>query len=100
MIGQPITLKIELDHMKQAIVTALHDYNGELEAEMDRQIEATIRSFNFERVVAPAVQQSVRDSVDAYFKYGNGRTIIESVVKIALDQIFSPLLVEDEQEEE
>ena len=46
-------LRLELEHMKQTMVTALMDYNGEIERAINEQLSEVVKNYDFAAVIAP-----------------------------------------------
>ena len=80
------TLKLELSHMKQTLLVALADYQGDVSKQVEAEIETAIENFNFSAVVQPIIQKAIADAVEEYFAYGKGRKQIND----ALEEVFSP----------
>lgn len=99
------TLKIQLYHMKQAMMVALADYNAQLSEHVDRELQCVIdgfdveelqrviEGFDFERVVREAAEEAVttavKRAVQSYFSAGEGRHAIDAVMREAAKGIMA-----------
>ena len=55
MSGYPI-LEIRMQGMQHSILSALHDHQKEIEAEVERQFEQVVKAESIERMVREAIQ--------------------------------------------
>lgn len=83
MIDMPI-LKLELAGFRQTMMHALADYQGEISRCVSDQVSNIVTTEYFEGFiksqVRETVQRSVKDAIESYFMYGEGRKMIDEVV--------------------
>lgn len=83
----PPIIRLEVDDMKYAIVHELHRHHQEVEAEVERQVEAAIANYNFASVVSTNVYKVLNNAVQSYFEYGPGARVLTQAVWDAMDEI-------------
>lgn len=77
-------ITITLDHLKQSI---MHMLNPVLMHEaIESRLENAIRSFDFDSEVKRCADECIKESVERYFKYGEGNTMISNAVSGALSE--------------
>jgi len=83
-------ITLEVEHMKHQIRTALIEYEGMLSKEIQDAVDAYCTPDNVRRVVADAVKRTVDDSLKDelhhYFRYGAGHHALLSVIRESLDK--------------
>ena len=87
MHGTPI-IKLELDNMRQAILYSLAKYNNEIEKAVDEELKKVVENFDYENIVISIANEALKDAIESYFKYGEGRRTIEKSVNEALSKAF------------
>ena len=88
VVIQPPMVRIELVHMKQSILAALGNYNGDIAKHVSGELQKAIDTFDFEKAVREVAEKAIHEAVCTaiknYFAWGEGRDAINSVVKEAL----------------
>lgn len=90
-------IRLEIEGMKHAISTALSEHA----AKMDKDVQDAIQSYcapdNIRRIISQAANKAlsdtIREEVDAFFRYGEGRKIVAAAIKekILKNETFTPL---------
>lgn len=90
MPGTIPIITLEVEHMKHQIKTALCEYETMLSKEIQDAVDAYCTPENVRRVVADAVKRTVDDSLKEelhhYFRYGAGHHALLSVIRESLDK--------------
>lgn len=77
-------IRLEIDHMKHAIVSALGIKGSDLEEAISTEIEKAVREIAVTKIpnmVRETLLVCVQDSLTNYFKYGEGRIAIDEAIK-------------------
>lgn len=78
-------IRIELDHMRQSIVHALSEYSTQMTEYVNGELQRIVDSFDYDAVVREvaneAISRSIKDEIDAYFRFGEGRKQINKLVE-------------------
>jgi hypothetical protein len=89
MAGTIPIITLEVDRMKHQIKVALLEYEGMLSQEIQDAVDAYCTPENVRNVVADAVKHTVDDSLKEelhhYFRYGAGHHALLSVIRESLD---------------
>lgn len=82
-------IRLEVDRMKYQIMAAIHEHHGEIEAEIERQLNIVLENNDY---IPSAVERGVKDALEReiklYFQFGSGREAIKDAVYAALDEVF------------
>lgn len=77
-------IRIQLDHMKHSIASMLgvegSDFEKALNSEIDKQV-TILAEDEIPRIVRESLLQCAKDSINAYFSYGEGRKVIDETIK-------------------
>jgi hypothetical protein len=77
-------VRIEIEYMRERIIHALALREEKLNEALKKSVGDAIESFNFDYEVRVIVNQvlheAVRDSVNQFLKYGEGKKVIDSMV--------------------
>ena len=84
---------IELEGMKQQIVHAFSSRNQEIETAIEEQLTKAINTFPFEETVLKLsreiISAAIKDALEHYFKYGEGREAIQQAVTDKLNELYN-----------
>ncbi len=85
-------VRIELDGMKHQIVHAFASHNDETEKAIEEQLTVAIKNFPFEETIRDlsreVISSAIKDALEHYFKYGEGREVIRKAVTDKLDELY------------
>ena len=81
-------VKLELEGMKHSILTHLGLATNELSEAVSAQIEKAIESFDFSDAVLRASSGAIAETIEDYFKYGQGRQFIQQAIQDAFSKMF------------
>lgn len=85
-------IKLELQGMKYQIIHAFETHNREVEAVVDEQLQRAIANFPFEeevqRLSREVISSAIKEALEYYFKYGEGREVIKKSIIEALDKLY------------
>ena len=74
-------IKITVENMKAQVLSHLGLIGSELGDAIESEIEKAIELYPWEAQVKEIVHSAISSSIDGYFKYGDGASIIGDVVK-------------------
>ena len=77
-------IRLEMQQMKHTIITALTSHQLQINQYVDVTLQRAIDEFDYDSVVKQSVDEAITDAIKSYFKYGDGRKVIEAAVKQAL----------------
>lgn len=80
-------IRLELDQMRMSILHAFADYQGEISKVVTERLDSVIKNFDFKDTIDNIAFEVLKDSINDYFKYGEGRKIIELSLKDALSKV-------------
>jgi hypothetical protein len=84
-------IRLEIEHMKHAMLHAFADYQIHIDETLRNAVEAFCQPDNIERIVTKQVsdslEQAIRDEVDNFFRWGKGRAAIKAAVLARLEQV-------------
>jgi len=78
------TVTLQIEGMRYHIVHALTTHHTEIEAEVNRQLEAMGKSFDFEKVIRAAVQDAITTAVRDHLKLAIGSAFGDPAIKSEL----------------
>ena len=90
-------VRLEIQRMKHTICTALAEHSAKMDSDIQKAIEDFCTEENIDRVIREATYKildcTIREEVEAFFRYGPGRNVIAAAVKEKLltNKSFSPL---------
>ena len=83
-------IRLEIDHMKHALMVALSEYQAKFDSELQSAVDAYFEPENIRRVVAENVKrtidEAIRRELDSCFKYGDGAGLVREVVNNVLEK--------------
>jgi len=83
-----LVIKLELEHIKHQIISHLSDRQSQIEGEVEKAIDGMIDSFEAEIFIRNKVQevtkQVLEESINFYFKFGEGHRAIRDAVEESL----------------
>ncbi len=80
-------IRLEVQHMKAAIMHHLGVHGSELGEALDKQIMKAIDEYPWEDKVRTIAYLAIDETLESYFKYGNGRTAIYDAIDEAVKGI-------------
>jgi len=87
MIEYPI-IRLELERMKHSMLTHLGAYHQEISDQVEKYMEGAIKNFDFGSAVEEASHEAIKDTINGYFKYGDGNRFIRDVITNSLNEMF------------
>ena len=81
-------IRLELQRMKQSMLTHLGIYHQGISDQVERYMENAIQTFDFEMAVGSATHDAIEEVINEYFKWGEGRRVIKSAIEDSLNQMF------------
>lgn len=85
----PPLVKLEVQEMKYQIMHYLQQHHADVEAEVERQIEHAIATYNFQARVTEAVHKAIDSTIQSYFGYGDGFAFVSNAVMETLNRLFA-----------
>jgi hypothetical protein len=83
-------IRLEVEGMRQTVVTALTARQLELDEYVRNALDVVCSPDNVQRIVQAAaedaIQKAVAEEVAHFFRYGNGREAIKQAVSAVLDR--------------
>ena len=79
-------VRLELERMKEAIVTHLGVVGSEYEQVLGEQISKAIAEYPWEKQVSEITHSVITESITSWFRYGEGHALISDAVQTALDR--------------
>jgi len=84
-------IRIELESMKYEVVHAFLKHNDEIEQFVEKELNRVIAEYPFmeqvTRIANQVIADAVKDCLTNYFRYGDGKEMIETVIKSALARL-------------
>lgn len=95
----PIIVRLEVDHMRQAIVHAFHDREIELEELLDEKLEYAVRNFDFEgeikhqaeRLFPGMVEDAMKQAIAKVLESQEVMSVIEILARQVIYKFFNNL---------
>jgi hypothetical protein len=90
-------IRLEVQGMKYSIQTALMQHAAQMDADIQAAVEAYCTPENLSEVIRKAARDAlataIKDEVDKFFRYGNGRKAVAEAVKesILKNETYTPL---------
>ena len=81
-------IKVELEHMKQSIVAALNTYNIDTTSYVEAALTDVVETFDYGSIVSSVATEVLTKGIESYFRWGEGRVIIEKAIQEALNIAF------------
>jgi len=82
-------IKLEIEQMKYQIYHHFVAHQEQLTKHVKETLEKVIDNFDYESAVKQAAGEIIEESIKHYFKYGDGRKMIENSLQKGLDEAFS-----------
>lgn len=77
-------IRLEVEHMKQSMVHACSIYLAKMDEQIQAAVERECTVENVTRIIqnaaAEAITKAIKEEVDAFFRYGDGRKVINKAV--------------------
>ena len=91
MNNDTFTIKLDLTMMSEKVQCHIARRSDEIHGLVNKTVQAYVTDGTLERVIDAEVRRildaTVKDSIDRYFRLGNGRSHIEKQVEAALDEV-------------
>lgn len=78
-------IRLEIEHLKHTIVSALGARGSELADALEDEIEKAVKNYPIEQEVERIVRAQITDGIESYFRYGNGRKTIDKTISAIFD---------------
>jgi len=91
-----VKLEIELDQIKVMTMQALMNRQREISDIVEHKIEQAILQSNIDEIIGEAVNNSIYELFNDYFKYGKGRTAIKNILLGTLEKVFNSTITTSE----
>ena len=91
-------IRLEIENMKQTIITALGLRGSELGEAVQVGIERAVKAYDFDAKVSQIVSDIITMDIDSFFRHGPGRAAIQSVVQNTLEDVFPKKQTPERQE--
>ena len=80
------TIRLEVEGMKAAIVSAIGLHGSELGLHIESSIDKAIDGYDWDGEIAKAADEVIKDTLKHYFSFGIGRTLIHTVITDAMNE--------------
>ncbi len=80
-------IRLTIEQMKASILTHLGIRNSELGELIESQIDRAMEVYPWEEEVNRIVNKQITETIEAYFKYGQGSTAIKEAITEALSGV-------------
>ena len=93
----PLIIRLELDHMKYSILTALSQHAAQLDRDLRAAVDAYCTPANLARVIREQAKRTldavIKEEVNRFFMYGDGRAAVKAAVEQRLREgtTYTPL---------
>lgn len=81
-------IRLEVDHMKYSMITALHNYSVQMDENIQKAIEEYCTQENLDRVIMDAAHKAldtaIKEEVRNFFWNGDGRSAVAASVRESL----------------
>ena len=74
------TIKLEINGMKAAIVSALGLVGSDLGQYIESEVDKAINSFDWQGEVERVSHEAIRECIAAFFKDGQGRRVVREAI--------------------
>ena len=81
-------IRLEIGEMKHTILAHLNTYQKQVSDAVKDEIEKVVIDFDFGSAVKDSVQEVLKETIESYFKYGNGYQMIQEAIQDALNNAF------------
>lgn len=82
-----IIIRVELEHMKHAMLQHLSNYSEAISKYVEQALERQIETFDYGAAVRTAAEKAIDVAIRGYFQWGNGNSMINDAIVSALSQI-------------
>jgi hypothetical protein len=83
-ISTPV-IRLEINHMKRTMISALTEYNAQLDQDLKTAIESYCQPDNLKRIIEEETHRVldgvIKEEVKNWFVHGEGRKVIKSAVE-------------------
>jgi len=83
-------IKLEIESMKHSILHHFGLYQAQLSDAVAAEIERVIGEYDYQGAVTKAAIEVLNGTIESFFRYGEGREIIQSAMNEALKKVFKP----------
>ncbi len=97
MYGETPIIKLSVEHMRFTMATALHEYAGQLDADLQAALTAFCTPDNLQRIIESetyaVLDRVIREEVRNWYVAGDGRKVIKAAVakRLSENSTFTPL---------
>lgn len=81
-------IRLEVESMRYTIVTALTQYQAQLDSDIKKAVDLYCTPENIQKVIQDVTFSTlnyvIKEEVEKFFRYGEGRTVIAESVKETL----------------
>ena len=81
-------IRLELERMKHSMLTHLGVYHQEISDQVEKYMDGAIKNFDFGSAVEEASRDAIVETINGYFKYGDGNRFIREVITKSLNEMF------------
>jgi len=81
-------IRLELERMKHSMLVHLGVYHQEISDQVEQYMNRAIENFDFGTVVEEAARDGIIETINGYFKYGDGNRFICDVITKSLNEMF------------
>lgn len=78
-------IRLELDGMKYAIISAFNQHQAQQDANVRAAVDAYCSGGNLQQVLNTAVRETlnrvIKDEVENFYRYGEGRELVKKLVQ-------------------
>ncbi len=96
--GVPI-IRLEVEGMRHAILTAFTEQAVKTDAYVRAEVERYCAPANIEQIIRTAAREAldsaIKQEVDSFFRYGEGRKAVAAAVKAKLLEKYSDTALDD-----
>lgn len=87
-------IRLHVEGMKHSIITALTEYQAQMDEDVKKAVESYCTEENVSRVVREAaaaeIDKAIKDEIHHFFSYGEGRKIVRAAVQAGLSRTKLP----------
>lgn len=78
-------IRFEVEGIRRTLLVALTEYQAQMDADLQAAVEEFCKPENLNKVIQglamKAIETSLRDEVDNFFRFGGGRKVIAEAVQ-------------------
>jgi hypothetical protein len=81
-------VRLEVEEMRHTILHHFSKYQSDLNEFVGQALKDVINNFNYADAVKKTAEPMIYEALEGYFKYGEGRSLIDSVISQTLKETF------------